>query len=126
MSTGERIRSARKEAGLTTYQLAEKIGVSEAMLRHCETGRRNASDEQLAAIAKALKTNPESFAEYRIHSVRDILEVLKRLEEDGCTIETSEDGTKISVTVDPMGPHAPKLITAFKKWHESQRQQASS
>lgn len=67
-----------------------------------------------------------SFAEYRIHSVRDILEVLKRLEEDGCTIETSEDGTKISVTVDPMGPHAPKLITAFKKWHESQRQQASS
>lgn len=36
-----RLISLRKEAGLTQEQLAEKIGVSQSMIGHCEAGTRD-------------------------------------------------------------------------------------
>lgn len=40
MTTGDRIKKARKNAGLTQKQLAEKIGVAEITIRQYETNKR--------------------------------------------------------------------------------------
>lgn len=36
-----RLTALRKEVGLTQEQLAEKIGVSQSMIAHCEAGTRD-------------------------------------------------------------------------------------
>lgn len=54
MTTGERIRKARKEAGLTQKQLGEKIGVSGAMIGQYETGVRNPKQETLERLSGTL------------------------------------------------------------------------
>ena len=55
MTVGERIRAARKEAGLTQKQLGEKLGVSAAMIGQYETGVRNPKLGTLKKIANALE-----------------------------------------------------------------------
>lgn len=54
MTIGERIRSARKSAGLTQVQLAEKSGVASISIHQYESGKRQPRIEQLQAIADAL------------------------------------------------------------------------
>lgn len=55
MTVGERIRAARKEAGLTQKELGEKLGVSAAMIGQYETGVRNPKFEKIKKIANALE-----------------------------------------------------------------------
>lgn len=54
MTTGQRIRDARKKAGLTQKQLGEQIGVSGAMIGQYETGIRNPKPDTLKKIADPL------------------------------------------------------------------------
>lgn len=54
MSIGECIRSARKKAGLTQAQLAEKSGVAAISIHQYEAGKRQPRLEQLTRISKAL------------------------------------------------------------------------
>lgn len=51
---GEKIRDARKTAGLTQLQLANKIYVSESYIALIETDKRNPSMAVLSKIAEAL------------------------------------------------------------------------
>lgn len=51
---GEKIRDARKAAGLTQWQLANKIFVSESYIALIESGKRNPSTNVLTKIAEAL------------------------------------------------------------------------
>ena len=51
---GQNIRAARKEAGLTQEQMAEKLKMSQLHFGRLERGERPASLEQLAQIAQAL------------------------------------------------------------------------
>ena len=51
---GEKIREARKSAGLTQWQLGNKIFVSESYIALIETDKRNPSTAVLSKIAKAL------------------------------------------------------------------------
>ena len=53
-SVGEKIRNARKKAGLTQLQLANMIFVSESYIALIESNRRNPSMNVLTSIAKAL------------------------------------------------------------------------
>ena len=55
MSIGECIRSARKKAGLTQAQLAEKSGVAAISIHQYEAGKRQPRLEQLTRISKALR-----------------------------------------------------------------------
>ncbi len=55
MTIGERIRNARKNAGLTQKQLGEKCGINEANIRKYESGRQNPKYETLQKIASALE-----------------------------------------------------------------------
>jgi DNA-binding XRE family transcriptional regulator len=53
---GDRLlRALRKWRGISQTQLAEQIGLEQGSLADIERGRRNATPETLAAIARALK-----------------------------------------------------------------------
>lgn len=59
MNTGERIKSARKAAGLTQTELAEKLGLKFSVISKYETGRVvNLKREVIEEIAKALNVRP--------------------------------------------------------------------
>jgi transcriptional regulator with XRE-family HTH domain len=57
---GERLREARTSQGLTLRQLAQRTGLSAAMLCHIENGEANPTVQSLAAIADALGCPPSS------------------------------------------------------------------
>ncbi len=54
MGTGERIRNARKEKGITQRQLGQACGIDEANIRKYESDRQNPKIETLQKIANAL------------------------------------------------------------------------
>lgn len=59
MTTGERIKQARKNAGLTQTELAEKVGVKYSAIHKYESGIIvNLKRETIDAIAKALDVKP--------------------------------------------------------------------
>lgn len=51
---GEKIRDARKAAGLTQWQLANKIYVSESYIALIESGKRSPSTSVLTKLAEVL------------------------------------------------------------------------
>lgn len=58
MTTGQRIKSARKIAGMTQGELGEKLGVSGSAIAQYETGNRNPKYDTLQRIAAALGVHP--------------------------------------------------------------------
>lgn len=59
MTTGERIKAARKAAGLTQTELADKIGVKYSAIHKYESGMIvNLKRETISSIAKALDVKP--------------------------------------------------------------------
>ena len=56
MTTGKRIQSARKQAGLSQKQLGERLGVSGSMIGQYETDQRRPKIQTLQKIATALNT----------------------------------------------------------------------
>lgn len=54
MTTGQLIKAARKKAGMTQAQLAEKAGVAAITIQQYELGKRQPRLAQLQAIASAL------------------------------------------------------------------------
>lgn len=57
---GDRITAARKRAGLSREQLAERLGTSAATLSLYERGHRMVSVDRLVAIAEAIGVEPSS------------------------------------------------------------------
>ena len=54
MTTGDRIKAARKAAGVTQLELAKRIGVTESYISMYERNKRNPKLETLRKIALAL------------------------------------------------------------------------
>lgn len=61
---GQRIRELRQEKDLSLRELAAKIGVSSAFMSDVELGRRNPSDQHMAAIARVLETSLEELQQF--------------------------------------------------------------
>ena len=61
MTTGERIRNARKKKGLTQKALGEKCNMPDSQIRQYELGMVNPKIEQLRRIASALGVGLEVF-----------------------------------------------------------------
>jgi transcriptional regulator with XRE-family HTH domain len=57
---GRRIAAARRAAGLTQAELAQRLGWPRDTLIHYEHGRRALSIDRLSAIADALTLHPAS------------------------------------------------------------------
>ena len=51
---GDRLKTARKRAGITQVELAERTGLSQVMISAIETGLREGSVQTLAKFAKVL------------------------------------------------------------------------
>lgn len=52
MTTGERVKQARKHLGLTTTEFGERIGVTNASISMMENGKTNVTDRTILAIEK--------------------------------------------------------------------------
>lgn len=63
MSVGENIRVLRERSGMSQAQLAEKAGVSQAMMCQIERGTKNPSLQVGKEIARALNVTIESLLE---------------------------------------------------------------
>lgn len=59
---GAAIKQLRAEQNLTQYQLAMMVGVSDAMVAHIESGRRNLPEAMLGRIAKELQLDASKVA----------------------------------------------------------------
>ena len=70
MNISEKIRRARKEAGFTQSELAEKLGVSQAMISAYEKGLRNPKLETLQKIANVLKVNIFSLMDHDVYQMK--------------------------------------------------------
>jgi DNA-binding XRE family transcriptional regulator len=57
---GARIEAARKKKGMTQEELAEKVGVSQAMINFIEKGKKKPSLETTLAIANEFDTTVDS------------------------------------------------------------------
>lgn len=55
MTTGQRIKAARKKAGMTQAELAKKLGISYVGISQWERDLRNPKQETIQRIAKALE-----------------------------------------------------------------------
>lgn len=54
MSTGQNIKNARVEKGLSTYRISELTGISQSGISKLENGKRSIKVDDLIRIAKAL------------------------------------------------------------------------
>ena len=118
MKIGERIRTARNNAGLSQLEVANRLGVSEASIRLYELGKRTPKPEMIERIADALDVEPQSLVEMKIESSRDALEMLFRLE-DEFGAKPNDDG---SLSFDAKAPGAKKLKDALKVWAKKQEE----
>jgi len=57
---GQRLKAARKRAGLTQAELAEKVGVGRVSIARIETGTRKPSMDLALTIARELDTTAEA------------------------------------------------------------------
>ena len=112
MTTGERIRSLRKQRGMTQQQLADAMGCTDAAIRNYEADKRTLKGDQLAAMAKALEVAPETLMPLDVGTAREALELLFRLEEEFGLAPIGEGRLGIS----GKAKKAPKLDAAIKAW----------
>ena len=58
MTIGERIKAARKKAGMTQKEVSEKLGISYQAYAQWELGTRNPKMINIEKIAKAIGCSP--------------------------------------------------------------------
>ena len=97
MGVGDRIREARKQAGLTQNQLAEKSGVATISIHQYEAGKRKPQIERLQRIADALGV-----------SITELIDIETASEYEKLVIEKGEEAQKklsplVQRAVDVMG-----------------------
>ena len=89
---GDRIRDARKAAGLTQEQLAQKCGVATITIRQYESGKRQPRLAQFRDIAAATKTPIQKLLAMPDElNVDRIWEIADQAEQDGETKENLEE-----------------------------------
>lgn len=58
------IRAIRKKKGITQYELADKLGVTQRVISYYENARTNLSVDVIQKIAKALSVSQKKLFEY--------------------------------------------------------------
>ena len=69
----EKLKSARISTGLTRKQVAERIGISYAVLTHYETGDRNPSLNVLYSLAKLYKVSVDYLLDVTVSTSNTIV-----------------------------------------------------
>ncbi len=90
--TGSRIRARRMMLGIRQAALARQVGISAAYLNLIEHNRRRIAGKLLAAVARALKTEPGALAEgAEAALVADLREAAAALPAAGAEADAAED-----------------------------------
>ena len=92
---GNRLRTARKDRGLTLEQLAVTCGTSETVLRNYEKARKSPNVEMLLRICEALKVSPDY------------------LLQDELTFNPYEDKTELFASIGSLSPTSLNLLRDF-------------
>ena len=69
----EKLKSARISTGLTRKQVAERIGISYAVLAHYETGEREPSLNVLYSLAKLYKVSVDYLLDVTVSTSNTIV-----------------------------------------------------
>lgn len=103
----DKIREARKRAGMTQEQLANKAGMKKQEISRYERGDRTPKLENLSRIASALEVPIEYFLELQVFDTPEQFnakrqEIIDSMEPDdaGVTFTRLPDGTTIAVRSD--------------------------
>lgn len=127
MTTGDRIKAARLEAGLTQKQLADKMGISYVNISQLENGRskRGPTQETLQKIADALGIDPVIFFKNSVDDVlREADNQVANVEQQMQKSRLVTDATVALVYLGANGDHSTKLIEAFSVLNEVGQQKA--
>ena len=108
MTTGERIKEARKQAGLTQQELADKLEISSVAVSRWERGERNPKLETLKKIAAAIDAPVGELLGTDLQTAnmhrslwQDALE--RKLQAIGCSIGADLDNGEVWINR-PKGP----------------------
>lgn len=75
LNTGEKIKQARKKAGITQKELGKKLKVSQAMIGQYESGKRKPKLETLDKIADALGADVwDLYEDFELKTVQHVHE----------------------------------------------------
>lgn len=126
MTTGQRIRQARKANKLSQKELADKLGVSASMVGQYENDLRNPKFETLKKIAGALNMSPIELLDERTSSFveygRDLFVQALRKSEDAIKNGDHEfelEGYKVDIQYDSESTNRRKeLLEAFSQLNE--------
>lgn len=108
---GERIKSARKERGLTQKGLAAQVGVPYQTIQYWENGRRNPKIDNLQKVADALDTDVNwllrgSVAQQQAEFARHVLHKKSgaaKLSEVNQVFNTASDQSAETAAPEPAG-----------------------
>lgn len=100
MQTSEKIKQARKKAGLTQGELAQKLGVSQAMISAYEKGLRNPKWETIRSIANALGVSVGEIAPDLDNLSKELArkEIRRQIKEINDSTELSADEKEQKIT----------------------------
>lgn len=124
MNFSDRLKEARKNAGLTQAQLSEKLGITAQSYSQYETGKRNPKMETLQKIAAALNIKLSELV-----PMSDTLDwAVEKIEENRIIREYSALDAAIKENLDKMNESAKKkvydytedLIQNPQNWEEKQ------
>lgn len=109
---GERIKSARKERGLTQKGLAAQVGVPYQTIQYWENGRRNPKIDNLQKVADALDTDVNwllrgSVAQQQAEFARHVLHKKSgaaKLSEVNRVFNTASDKSAETAAPEPAAP----------------------
>ena len=76
MTVGECIKAARKKAGMTQKELADKLGIPYQGISQYERGIRNPKIATVKKIAEALQVSPSELIPGEILASYDAFEIL--------------------------------------------------
>lgn len=102
VAIGHRIQQARKEAGMTQEELAQKLDMSTKYISNIECGEKVARLETFVAIANALNTDANTL-------LQDVLECIHKAEglDTLAKIETLPIGQRNQLL---------RMIEAYMEW----------
>jgi transcriptional regulator with XRE-family HTH domain len=83
LSTGDKIKLIRTRKEIAAKDLAAKLKITVAALRHYEDGIRQVNDERLQEIADNLNVNVSALYDRRISTVTDVMHTLFEIENAG-------------------------------------------
>ncbi len=72
MTLGEKVRFVREKAGLTTEELARRLGVSQSYISHVENNRRLLGRDRIVALARTLDIPVEFFLREDIYCLDEL------------------------------------------------------